>query len=222
VSLTDTHSIFRKVRCCSIFLPLLCIISLPAREGRANPPKEKNSGTTQNEPRTAPRQLMDLESRAVDPFQATNVKARVFIFLSNECPIANRYAPEIRRLYRQFAGIPFWLVHADPDEAPDAIARHMKEYGFTCGVLRDPQHVLVKRAKVRVTPEAAVFGRDGQLLYHGRIDNWYVDFGKARIAATQHDLQTVLEAVVEGKPVHPKSTRAIGCYIPEPGLKSID
>ena len=161
--------------------------------------------------------LLDIEGREVDPFQSTNVKARVFIFLSNECPIANRYAPEIRRLYSQFASnaIPFWLVHPDPDETPDAIARHMKEYNFTCGVLRDPQHVLVKRAKVSVTPEAAVFGPDGQLLYHGRIDNWYVDFGKARVAATQHDLQRVLEAIIEGKPVRPKTTRAIGCYIPQ-------
>jgi hypothetical protein len=82
-------------------------------------------------------------------------------------------------------------------------------------VLRDPRHLLVKRAKVRVTPEAAVFAPDGQLLYHGRIDNRYVDFGKARPAATQHELKSVLEAIAHGRPVPLSETRAIGCYIPK-------
>lgn len=219
--LTDTPSSLGRFHCHFVFLPLLlpCLVSLFTWEGVANQSKASNvaSVSAKNEQRLTPPHVLDLEGRVTNPFQATNVKARVFIFVSNECPIANRYAPEIRRLYGQFATntIPFWLVHADPDETPEAIARHMKEYGFTCGVLRDPQHVLVKRAKVSVTPEAAVFGADGRLLYHGRIDNWYVDFGKARVAATQHDLQRVLEAVMEGKPVRPKATRAIGCYIPK-------
>lgn len=222
MSLTDKHTSLGSFRSHLVSPPLLLVILTGVFGAAAapGPPTEKNPGhiaRVQHESRSRTMLLPDLEGRLIDPFQPANVKARVFIFLSNECPIANRYAPEIRRLYAQFASnaIPFWLVHPDPGETVASIAKHMKDYQLTCGVLRDPQHVLVKRSKVRMTPEAAVFGADGRLLYHGRIDNWYVDFGKARVAATQHDLQNALEAIVEGKPIRVKATRAVGCYIPK-------
>ena len=156
----------------------------------------------------------------IDPFKAhKNARALVFIFISNECPIANRYAPEIQRLHKQFASnqIEFFVVHADPSETSAAIQRHTRDFGYTCRVLRDANQRLARRAGVRVTPEAAVFLPSGQRVYRGRIDNWYEDFGKARREPTERDLQAVLEAIIQGKPVPVAETRAIGCYIP--GLK---
>jgi AhpC/TSA family len=159
--------------------------------------------------------LLDLSGQAVDPFQTADTRAVVFVFVSNDCPISNRYAPEIKRLHAKFVSrrVAFWLVHPDADETAEAIRQHAGDYQYRCGILRDPQHALVKKAKVRVTPEAAVFGPDRQLIYHGRIDNWYVDFGKERPAPTEHDLEEVLEAVLAGKPVRNRFSRAIGCYI---------
>jgi len=54
------------------------------------------------------------------------------------------------------------------------------------------------------------------LVYHGRIDNRYADLGKERPEATQHDLEEVLKAIVQGKPVPYSTAKAVGCYIPEP------
>jgi hypothetical protein len=141
----------------------------------------------------------------------------VLLFIKTDCPISNRYAPEVRRLYEQFAakGVVFWLVHTDPDESAETIRQHTVDYRYPDRVLRDPQHRLVQRAEVQVTPEAAVFGPNGRLLYHGRIDDRFVDFGKERPAATQHDLQDALEAILDGRAVPVATTRAIGCYIPE-------
>jgi len=51
-------------------------------------------------------------------------------------------------------------------------------------------------------------------VYHGRIDNRYVQLGKARPAATHEDLEEALAAVLAGTPVKVSSTRAIGCSIP--------
>src|SRR6266487_1062141 len=42
--------------------------------------------------------VFDLAGHALDPFDATDAKAIVFIFLSTACPISNRYAPENRRV----------------------------------------------------------------------------------------------------------------------------
>ena len=162
--------------------------------------------------------VFDLAGHALDPFDATDAKAIVFIFISTDCPISNRYAPEIRRVEEQFArsGVRFWLVYADADPSSDAIRKHVKDYHLPQQVLRDPRQTLVRLAQARVTPEGAVFLPGGRLVYHGRIDNRYADLGKERPEATQHDLEEVLKAIVQGKPVPFSRAKAVGCYIPEP------
>ena len=164
------------------------------------------------------RTAKDLSGTAIDPLTHMTNKAVVFIFVSSECPISNRYVPEIRRLHEKFRvdGIKFWLVYPNSDDSPAAIRQHTNDYKFACAPLRDPAHVLVKAAKATVTPEAAVFLPGGRLAYHGRIDNRNVTFGKERPEATQHDLQDVLEAIASGKQPTGLSTRAVGCYIATP------
>ncbi|MEO8426186.1 MAG: redoxin domain-containing protein [Verrucomicrobiota bacterium] len=160
--------------------------------------------------------ISDLTGQQVDPFQAIDAKAIVFIFVSTDCPISNRYAPEVRRLHSEFEtkGIKFWLVYPNRDESPAAIRKHTTEYDFSLKVLRDPDHLLVTKAMVHVTPEAAVFLPEGRLIYHGRIDNQYADFGKQRPAATERDLKEVMDAVLAGKTLRHATARAIGCSIP--------
>ena len=52
-----------------------------------------------------------------------------------------------------------------------------------------------------------------EMIYRGRIDDRYTDFGKYRPAPTTHDLSDALEATLIEKPVARKFTKAIGCYI---------
>ena len=160
--------------------------------------------------------LLNLAGQEVDPFKVSDAKWFLFVFISVDCPISNRYAPEIRRLHARFAprGVQFWLVHPNADESVEAIRKHTEEYQYPFGVLRDSSHLLVKHAKIRVTPEVALFSREGPLVYRGRIDNRFVEFGKERSAPTEHDLEQALDAVIDGKPVSHPSTKAVGCYIP--------
>lgn len=166
-----------------------------------------------------PLALIDLDGRRADPLDSPRVPFTVFVFTRTDCPISNRYAPELRRLHERFAraGVAFWLVHADPAETAEAIRRHLKEYGYPFGALRDPQHSLVRMTQARVTPEAAVFvaGPSGaRLVYTGRIDDRYVSFGRTRPAPTTHDLERVMEALLAGEAVARRTTPAIGCSIP--------
>jgi hypothetical protein len=158
---------------------------------------------------------VDLEGRHIDPLRDAGAKALVLIFARTDCPISNRYAPEIRRLHELFSpkAITFWLVYPDAKEPVDAIRRHVEQFDYRCNVLRDPQHTLVKAAHVKITPEAAVFVPGRGLVYHGRIDDRYVDFGKTRPAPTTHDLERVLELVLENKPAPADVSRAVGCFI---------
>jgi thiol-disulfide isomerase/thioredoxin len=165
---------------------------------------------------TAPVRVVDLDNHAVDPFQlASGAKAVVFVFTATDCPISNRYAPEIQRLNRTYAdnGVRFFLVYPNPADTPAMIREHAKAFGYSAdALLRDPKQALAKAAKVTIAPEAAVFAQ-GKLVYHGRIDDRFVDFGVDRPEPTVRDLDDVLRAVLAGKPVPHPVTQAVGCYI---------
>ena len=51
----------------------------------------------------AARLPVDLQGRAVDPLANAEARLSVLVFLRSDCPISNRYAPEIRRLHARFA-----------------------------------------------------------------------------------------------------------------------
>lgn len=159
--------------------------------------------------------LVDLEGRPVQPF-AGSPAATVFVLVRTDCPISNRYAPELRRIYERFAprGARFWLIYPDPAEPVEAIRAHLSAYGYPMGALRDPHHDLVRATAVEVTPEAVVFAPDGVRAYRGRIDDRYVRFGKARPVPTRHDLERAIEAVLDGGLPEVRTARAIGCFIP--------
>jgi hypothetical protein len=160
--------------------------------------------------------VWDLEGRRIDPLRAEPAtRATVFVFTTTDCPISNRYAPEVRGLFEGFAarGIRFWLVYANPRDDAAAIRRHVADFAYPIAALRDPEHMLVKRLGVTVSPEAAVVDAQGEIVYRGRIDDRYVDFGVARPAPTRRELHDVLQAIAAGLPVKTAFTRAVGCFL---------
>ena len=139
----------------------------------------------------------------------------VLIFVSVDCPVSNRYAPEIRRLYDQFTaqGVRFRLVYPNPTDSEAAIGQHLLAFGYPAIAERDRDHRLVGMAGATITPEAAVFDARQRLVYRGRIDDRFVELGRERPVATQHDLRNALTALLAGKPATPPQTQAIGCFI---------
>ena len=136
----------------------------------------------------------------------------VFVFTTTDCPISNRYAPEIQRLAKKFGSVKFVMVYPVAGDTPELIEAHRKKFAYSIEFLRDDKHELVKETGVTVTPEVAVM-KDGRLLYRGRIDDRYVDFGKDRPQPTVRDLERSLDAIVSGKPVPIAETRAVGCIL---------
>jgi hypothetical protein len=158
--------------------------------------------------------LHNLEGRSVAPFSFTN-QVTALIFLAPDCPISNRYTTEIARLHEQFSSrIAFWVVYAGTNSSLETLRQHRNEYSYRCNALCDPELRLVKASQVRVTPEAAVWVQGKGLVYHGRIDDLFVDFGVKRPAPTRHDLQEALEAALRGQPPPSATAAAIGCPIP--------
>ena len=141
--------------------------------------------------------------------------ATVLMFTTTDCPISNRYFPEIKRLAVKFAsqGVSFSLVYPVPADTPALIQKHRARFGDEIPAIRDTKQQLVKATGVTVTPEVAVYDRQGVMVYRGRIDDRYIDFGKDRPEPTTHELEDALNAVVAGKPVAVKETRAVGCIL---------
>src|SRR5437879_1558765 len=74
----------------------------------------------------------DLNGVARDPLSMKDAKASVLLFIQHDCPISNRYAPEINRIEAEYApkGIAFTLVYEDSDLPTNAARKHAREYGY--------------------------------------------------------------------------------------------
>lgn len=167
-----------------------------------------------SEPRSD--EILDPDGNVTDPFTG-DMPARVFVFVTTDCPIANRYAPELKRLSDEFSklDVGLFLVYPNAADTPEKIRQHIIEYEHTATPLVDINHALVRKVEATVTPQAAVFDADNKLVYSGCIDNWYVDFGKNRREATTHELRDAVTAILENRPIPAARVKPVGCYIPE-------
>ena len=192
----------------NVFLAYALILSGCTQTPRPPSPREIES----NSPPALT--LTTSDDRSTSPFDPS-AKLHVFLFARTDCPISNRYAPEVRRIVEKFAAhdVKFHLVYPDPDTPSDAMAQHLREFAYPCSGLHDPRHELVRLAGAKVTPEAAVFDAQRQLIYCGRIDDRFAAFGTERASATTLDLINAIERGLEGGSVQCVRTEAIGCYI---------
>jgi hypothetical protein len=163
---------------------------------------------------SAQRTALDLDGHAVNPLALDSGRVVVLVFLRRDCPVSSRYAPVIQAISHRFADqARFWLVYPDKNDSPQDIRKYLSDYAYALPALRDPERALVKLGHAQITPEVAVFDRNRQLVYDGRIDDWYVDLGKARPAPTTHELEDAIRAALAGKSVVRSEVRGVGCYI---------
>ena len=143
----------------------------------------------------------------------SNPELTVYVFTTTDCPIANRYAPEIQRLAAKFGSqARFVLVYPVRTDSLEMILEHKKKFAYSIESVRDTDQRLMKMTGVTISPEVAVM-RGSQLLYRGRIDDRYAELGKDRQIPTRRDLEAALAATVGGKSVAVKETQAIGCIL---------
>lgn len=167
-------------------------------------------------PAAQPVQVRDVEGRSWSLLAPATQQFDLVFFVSTDCPISNRYIPEIKRICAEYdsKGVRCFAVY--PDDAESAVRRHRQEYELPPSIVgvTDNEHRLVRAAAPRVTPEAALYSAAGRV-YRGRIDDLYIDVGRSRRGATRHDLRLALDAALRGKAIAPSETEAIGCTIVE-------
>jgi alkyl hydroperoxide reductase subunit AhpC len=139
----------------------------------------------------------------------------VLVFINTDCPIANSYHPVLAKLVEDLKdkNVDIVLVHANPQLTVKQAREHMREYNIQLPVVLDPNQEIAQTVLARVTPEAFIVDKSGQVQYRGRIDDQHVSFGKKRPKPTRDDLRIAIEEVLAGNPVSEKDTKAVGCLI---------
>lgn len=135
----------------------------------------------------------------------------VLMFIATQCPYSNAYNDRMRDMAAAYLkkGIQFVGVNSNNTESIEETAAHAKQHGFGFPVLKDPGNKVADLYDARRTPEVYVIGKDGRLLYHGRIDDNSNDASKV----TSPDLKNALDALLAGQPVAKAETKAFGCTI---------
>jgi hypothetical protein len=167
---------------------------------------------------SAARLGIDLQGNPIQQLTLPDTRVVVLFFAASDCPVSNRYAPEIARLRHKFISrqVTFWWIFPNPEETTALVREHQREFSIEGNTILDTEQTLVRMAHVTTTPESAVFTvNDGHLheVYHGRVDDRYLSLGQQRPRPTRHDLEDSIASALDGKPVLHPVTHAVGCSI---------
>jgi hypothetical protein len=160
--------------------------------------------------------VRDIDGVMREPLKTENGHVEALFFVTNDCPISNYYAHEIRRICEDYAkrGVGCTLVYTDPALTDDQARQHAREYGHgSYPKIVDRTHALVKATGAAINPTAVLIRPDESIAYRGRIDNFYAAIGIQRRIVTEHDLRDALDAVIAGRPVAKREAPPVGCYI---------
>jgi hypothetical protein len=167
----------------------------------------------------APIAVSDIDGHVWTPLHPATGETNLIFFVSADCPVSARYAPEIDRIAASYAarGVRTWLVYADLTATIPSVRENLKAFhphAMTPAVI-DAGFQLTAAVDATITPEAAIYTSSGRV-YRGRIDDLYVSIGKSRREALHHDVRDALDAILAGRSVATPETDPVGCYIERP------
>jgi peroxiredoxin len=161
-----------------------------------------------------PFSLKNYEGKEVNLATLQGQKAVVLAFVATRCPVSNAYNDRMAALSTEYAakGVAFIGLNANKEESPAEVAEHAKAHGLAFPILKDEGNVKADAFGAQVTPEIYVYDPGWTLRYHGRIDN---DMKGEHV--TSPDLRNALDALLAGRDVPLKETKAFGCSIKRVG-----
>lgn len=150
--------------------------------------------------------------RTLDDFGTP--KLYVLTFITNSCPLAQRYLPKVDELDKEFAskGVQFVFVNTGGYDSIMEMAQHMLDYGIDVPVVKDVKGEVSKACGITRTPETVVLDAGRTIRYRGRVDDQY-RLGGVRPEPTRNDLREAITELLGGKEVSVPSTQSEGCLI---------
>jgi hypothetical protein len=163
------------------------------------------------------RRVVDVSGKVRELGTNTLTKTTVLVFLGTECPISQRVIPELNRIAASHKtnAVEFYGVVSSGTMTREKAAAFAGEYAITFPLLVDRELALARWLRPTHVPEAYVLKVDGDVVYHGRINDSYEAVGKPRTVIQHHDLRDAISAVLAGRAPDRFFSRPVGCYFEE-------
>jgi peroxiredoxin len=160
--------------------------------------------------------MKNVDDKDVSIADVKGTKGTLVIFSCNHCPFVKAWEKRIATLgntARQ-KGVGVIQINAnDPASYPEddlaGMQQRAKDRGFEFPYVVDAGSKVAQAFGATRTPEAFLFDAGGKLVYHGTID----DNHQNPDAVKERYLSDALEALVAGKDIAVKETKAVGCTI---------
>lgn len=163
--------------------------------------------------------LENIDGSIVSLSDYKDAKGFIVIFTCNTCPYAVAYEDRVEALNKKYAdkGYPVIAIMPNntdikPGDNMDAMKARAKAKGFTFPYLMDEGQKIYPQYGATKTPHVYVLEKTkkGNIVkYIGAIDDNYKD---ASAVKTKY-VENAVDALLKGKDVEVKETRAIGCTI---------
>ncbi|MCS7049175.1 MAG: thioredoxin family protein [Verrucomicrobiae bacterium] len=160
--------------------------------------------------------MKNVDGRELSIADVRGEKGTLVIFSCNHCPFVVAWEERIAKLGNEFQkrGVGVIQINSnDPAKVPadsyEAMQKRAKDRGFEFPYVVDADSSVARAFGATRTPEVFLFNAEGKLVYHGAIDDNHRDAN----AVKAHYLRDALEALVTGKEITTKTTKAVGCTI---------
>lgn len=163
--------------------------------------------------------LKNVDGNMVSLADYNDAKGYIVIFTCNHCPYSVAYEDRIIALDKEYKekGYPVIAINPNnPESYPSDDFENMKirakEKGFTFPYLLDDGQKIFPQYGAKKTPHVFVLEKTekgNEVKYIGAIDNNYQD----EASANEKYVRQAVDALIDGKDVPVKETKAIGCSI---------
>lgn len=138
-------------------------------------------------------------------------KIVVIEFCSQECPYSRGADPDLAQLHAKYSGkgVVFLGIDSHFKTTPEEIKQYALKVKKPYPILKDVENKYADKVDAKVTPEIFIVDKDGKLAYHGAFD----DRKGPDAQPTEKYTENAIEALLAGKPVEKKETKAWGCTI---------
>lgn len=163
--------------------------------------------------------LENIDGTMVSLADYKSAKGFIVIFTCNTCPYAVAYEDRIVALDKKYASMGFPVIaimpnntDVKPGDNMEAMQARAKAKGFTFPYLMDKGQKIYPKYGATKTPHVYILEKTtkgNKVKYIGAIDDNYKDANAVKVKYTEN----AVDALLKGKEVEVKSTRAIGCSI---------
>ncbi|NCF27853.1 MAG: redoxin domain-containing protein [Gammaproteobacteria bacterium] len=162
-------------------------------------------------------QLPDTGGNVVSLADFAPYRGLLVIFMCNHCP----YVKHIREGLAAFArrneprGLAVVGINANdasthPADSLEKMAEEVQTVGYTFPYLHDESQEVAKAFQARCTPDLFLYNEDRRLVYRGQFDD---SRPGNDIEVNGEDIQSAVDAVLEGRGVPHDQKSSVGCSI---------